>query len=71
MALRTPDDFLAKMDYEGYNGIEWFGNDTFDDPKLQELVQQAYFSWVDFRDDLDEAEARAQELVDEDDTIDT
>lgn len=71
MALRTPDDFLSKMDYEGWEGIEWFANDTFDDPKLKELVDQAYFSFVDFRDALDDAEARAQELLDEVSTTDT
>jgi len=71
MAHRTPDDFLHKMDYEGYDGITWFGGASFDDPKLQELVDRAYGSFVDFTDDLREAEERAQELIDEVSTTDT
>jgi hypothetical protein len=62
--LTDPNDFLSKMDWEGYQGIEWFASSSFEDTELDQLVQSAYDSWIDFKDDLEAAEARAQELVD-------
>lgn len=63
--VTSPDDFLAKIDWEGWEGIEWFSNNKFEDQKLHELVQQAYESWIDFKDDIQAALDLAEELVED------
>ncbi len=63
--MTTPADFLAKMDWEGYEGITWFGPADFDDDELAELVERALNSYIDFTAALDDAESRARTLVDE------
>lgn len=42
MEYINPDDFVAKIDNEGWPGaLEWFANENFEDKELDELLFEA------------------------------
>ncbi len=64
--ITSPDDFLAKLDWEGDDGIEWFDPSEFEDAELAQAVEEAKHFHVEFEGALNRAIKRAEELVGED-----
>lgn len=57
-----PADFLAKLDWEGNDGITWFTSDEFEDGVLADAVDEALVYHKKFHQALNAAINRAIEL---------
>jgi hypothetical protein len=62
-----PADLIAKLDWEGSDGITWFKGDEFEDGTLAYLIDEANRLYQEYHDALNAAISRAERLSGESD----